>query len=249
MCKHAIFLTNDFVIHKSFIALHVTYSQENNELPKYVLNMLNSLLEDRNDFSLQCLSTDDTSWESVVTYDRYFESMYCIEYKGEESINEFVNIVKANKVLTAKDIAKFVLSKVECTQLKLQKLVYFCYADYLTKTGKAIIQETPVPYQYGPVFESLRQEYKEYHDQTIPSDTSQRRQSIVLSRYYAADNSLKVYSSFVNTINKYGQCTASQLVNLTHQKDSPWNVAQSCGMLIIDAETIKAHHQAEELKA
>lgn len=249
MCKHTIFLANDFVIHKHFIALDVTQAEsENSELPTNVLDKLNALLEDSNDFSVQCLSTDSKSWESVVKYDRYFESMYCIKYNGEDSINEFVNIIKANKVLKAQDIAKFVLSKVECTQLKLQKLVYFCYADYLVKTGKPIIQEAPVPYQYGPVFESLRQEYKNYHDFQIPSDTSQRRQNIVLSRYFAADNKLEVYSSFVNTLNKYGQCTASQLISLTHRKNSPWSIAQSCGMPTIDAETIKAHHQVEELQ-
>lgn len=204
MCKHTIFLTNDFVVHKSFVALHVVHTgSENGELPKYVLDKLNTLLADQGDFSVQCLTTSSKTWESVVQYDRYFESMYCIDYKGDESIDEFVSIIKANKVLTAQDIAKFVLCKVECTYSKLQKLVYLCYADYLTKTGKAIISEEPVPYTYGPVFESLRQEYKKYHDCPIPADTSQRRQNIVLSRYFAADSTLKVYLSFENTISKH----------------------------------------------
>lgn len=248
MCRHTIFLTNDFVIHKSFVALHVVHTEyKNGELPKYVLDKLNTLLADQGDFSVQCLTTSSETWESVVQYDRYFESMFCIEYKGEEEINDFVNIIKANKVLTAKDIAKFVLSKVECTQLKLQKLVYFCYADYLAKTGKAIISEEPVPYTYGPLFESLWKEYKKYHNSPIPADTSQRRQNIVLSRYYAADSKLKVYSSFADTINKYGQYSASQLVELTHRENSPWSIARNFGMPTIDAETIKAKHKIEEV--
>ena len=85
MCKHTIFLTNDFVVHKSFVALHVVHTgSENGELPKYVLDKLNTLLADQGDFSVQCLTTSSETWESVVQYDRYFESMYCIEYKGEK---------------------------------------------------------------------------------------------------------------------------------------------------------------------
>lgn len=218
MCIHTIFLTNDFIEHKSFVALHVAHTgSENGELPKYVLDKLNTLLADQGAFSIQCLTTSSETWESVVQYDSYFESMYCIDYRNDENINEFVSIIKANKVLTAQDIAEFVLSRVECTYTKLQKLVYLCYTDYLAKTGKAVISELPAPSPDGTVFESLKQEYKKCHDYPIPADTSQRRRSIVLSRYYASDYKLEVYSSFVDTINKYGQCTASQLIDLFNQ--------------------------------
>ena len=204
MCKHTIFLTNDFVVHKSFVALHVVHTgSENGELPKYVLDKLNTLLADQGDFSVQCLTTSSETWESIVQYDRYFESMYCIDYKGKEEINDFVSIIKANKVLAAQDIAKFVLCKVECTYSKLQKLVYLCYADYLAKTGKAVISEVPVLSSNGYVFKSLKREYEKYRNCPIPADTSKKRQNIVLSRYFAADSTLKVYLSFENTINKY----------------------------------------------
>lgn len=204
MYRHAIFLANDFVAHKSFVALHVVHNgSENGELPKYVLDRLNSLLADQGDFSVQCLATSSETWESVVQYDRYFESMYCIDYKGDESIEEFVDIIKANKALTAQDIAKFVLCKVKCTYLKLQKLVYLCYANYLAETGKAVIAEAPVFSPDGPMFESLMMEYGKYKDSLIPADTSQRRQNVVLSRYFAADGTLKVYFSFTNTISNY----------------------------------------------
>lgn len=204
MYRHAIFLANDFVAHKSFVALHVIHNgSENGELPKYVLDRLNSLLADQGDFSVQCLATSSETWESVVQYDRYFESMYCIDYKGDESINEFVSIIKANKILTAQDIAKFVLSNVECTYSKLQKLVCLCYADYLEKTGKAIIAESPVSSPDGPGFESLSREYGKYQDRLIPADISQRRQNIVLSRYFAVDSTFEVYFSFMRTVSDY----------------------------------------------
>lgn len=201
MYRHAIFLANDFILHKSFVALHVVHTgSENGELPKYVLDRLNTLLADQGDFSVQCLTASSETWESVVQYDRYFESMYCIDHKGDESINEFVSIIQANKVLTALDIAKFILCRVECTYVKLQKLVYLCYADYLAETGKAIIAESPVSSPDEPGFESLRQEYGKYQDCLIPADISQRRQNIVLSRYFAVDSTLEVYFSFMNTV-------------------------------------------------
>lgn len=45
MYIHAIFLTNDFIEHKSFVALHVVHTKfENGKLPLYVLDKLNTLL-------------------------------------------------------------------------------------------------------------------------------------------------------------------------------------------------------------
>ena len=215
MYRHAIFLANDFILHKSFVVLHVVHTgSENGELPKYVLDRLNTLLADQGNFSVQCLATSSETWESVVQYDRYFESMYCIDYKGDESINEFVRIIQANKVLTALDIAKFILCRVECTYVKLQKLVYLCCADYLAETGKAVIAEAPVFSPDGPMFESLMMEYGKYKDGLIPADISQRRQNIVLSRYFAAASTLEAYFLFMRTMDKYAHYTNSQLAKL-----------------------------------
>jgi uncharacterized phage-associated protein len=246
MCKHAIFLTNDFVIHKQFIALHVVYADDTNaELPKAILNKLTLLLGAGTDFSVQCLITKDKSWQSVVDYDPYFEHMYPIEYTGDDSLKEYTDIIKANKILTPQDVAKFVLSRVQCTQLKLQKLVYFCYADYLVRTGKPVFAEQTLAYDYGPVYATLRKEYGEYKDKVIESDTSQRRKNIILSRYFAADNSLDIHASFNGTLNRYGDCTASELVELTHSPNSPWSITKEQGKQEISVEDILKYHKYE----
>lgn len=248
MYSHFILLTNDFVIHHSFIALHVVIKEGDSlDIAQNVVSKVNALLGKNSDFSSQFFATEDKSWKSVVDYDPYFEHMHNIDYAGHESIEEFVRIIKANKILTADDVSEFVLSRVKCTQLKLQKLVYFCYADYLAKTGKPVFAELPVLYQYGPVFESLRNEYKQYHDTEIPSDTSQRRQNIILSRYFAADNKLEIYASFNGTLARYGNKSASELVELTHRENSPWNVAKEENQKYISQETIQKYHYAETI--
>lgn len=248
MFKHFILLTNDFVVHKQFIALHVAQDEsEDFSLSQKVVDETNALLGKNSDFSFQFLTTNDKSWKSVVEYDPYFKHMFNIDYTGHESIEEFANIIKANKVLTAEDISKFILNRVECTQLKLQKLVYFCYADYLVRTGRPVIAEQPMPFQYGPVFESLREEYKQYHDEKIPADRSQRKQNAILSRYYAADNNLDIYASFNGTLERYGNKTASELVELTHKPNSPWNIAKSENQKYISKDTILKYHYAETI--
>ena len=53
--------------------------------------------------------------------------------------------------------------------------------------------------------------------------------------------------SIENTINKYGSYTASQLVELTHKKNTPWEKTGS-GLFnnkIIKDELVKEYHKNE----
>lgn len=247
--NHTILLDNDFVVHKKFIALHYAAPiSEDFDVAQSVIQRLKNFLGNDAFFSAQCLTTESASWQSVVDYDPYFRKMYNIEYDGDRSLAEFTEICRANKILHATDIAKLVLSRVECTQLKLQKLVYFCFADYLEKTGKQLFAEHPVAYKYGPVFKSLRIEYGSNDDQIIIADRSVRRQSVVDSRFLAADKTLGILRSCLETIDRYGGYSPSDLINLTHKKDSPWSFTYDpCCQKIIPNELIIKQHYVERV--
>lgn len=58
---------------------------------------------------------------------------------------------KKDRKLKGIDVAKYILSKTPCTQLKLQKLVYLCFADYLCDTGKELFTDKIYAFKYGPV--------------------------------------------------------------------------------------------------
>lgn len=244
MFRHTILLTNDFVIHKAFVALDIAVAIENDNIANNVIEKINHNLNNSSDFSIQFINTENKTWDSVINADPYFKSMYAIQYNGENSIEEFVNVIKANKVLSAFDIANLVLSRVECTQLKLQKLVYFCYADYLVKTGKKLFEENILAYPYGPVIESLHDKYCNYGSNVIVADQSLERKRIVDSRFLAADSKLNILTTCLKTIKKYQSFTASELVNLTHRHGSPWSMTED--RAVINQETIIKYHSIEE---
>lgn len=244
MFRHTILLTNDFVLHKSFVALDIAVAMGNDNIANSVIEKVNEYLNNSSDFSIQFVNTNSETWFSVVESDPYFSKMYVIKYKDDASINEFVSIIKKNKVLSASDIANLVLSRVECTQLKLQKLVYFCYADYLVKTGKKLFAENVLAYPYGPVIESLHDKYCGYGSNTINADHSAERRRIVDSRFLAADSKLNILTTCLKTIKKYQSFTASELVNLTHRHGSPWSMTED--RAVINQETIIKYHSIEE---
>lgn len=58
------------------------------------------------------------------------------------------------------DVSSYILSKVKCSHLKLEKLVYMCYADYLCKYNEKLFTDKILTYQYGPIVETVYNKYK-----------------------------------------------------------------------------------------
>ncbi len=67
----------------------------------------------------------------------------------------FIELVSQDQELTAYDVAKFILSIIPSTHLKLQKLLYFAYAEFLLRTGERLFKEPILAFKYGPVVESV----------------------------------------------------------------------------------------------
>ncbi len=53
--------------------------------------------------------------------------------------------------------------------------------------------------------------------------------------------------SIDRTLKKYGELTASELVNLTHSQNSPWTETPKGMLSQIELETIKEYHQFEQI--
>lgn len=104
--------------------------------------------------SIHKLITESTSWESVVKKDSFFEG---IDVQSEE---DFLNSIRMDHQLTASNVARFIPSATRVTHLKLQKLLYYVYAEFLLKTSEALFNEPLVAYAYGPVVESVYHRYK-----------------------------------------------------------------------------------------
>ena len=150
-------------------------------------------------------------------------------------------------------MARYILSKVKCTHLKLQKLVYLCYADYICNTGKELFTDKIFAFKYGPVVETVYQEYKKYgykdiKDENEDIDNKNITEMPTRSRILVAEEGTEKVSSIDKTLEKYGGLSSSELVDITHRENTPWKMTyKKIGIryIQIKPETIKKYHQYE----
>lgn len=197
--------------------------------------------------STHFVQTDSESWESVVKKDHFFKDVEVIDTK-----EKFIKLIKKDRTLKGIDVAKYILSKIKCTHLKLEKLVYLCFAEYLCKYNKELYKDKIFAYKYGPVVESVYEKYKRYKYNEIEQDDEDIDSTYVLempsrSRILFAEDGISKIKSIDDTIEKYGGLSAGDLVDLTHKKDTPWYLSGKGQLsnVIIDNDTIKKYHYNE----
>ena len=99
------------------------------------------------------------------------------------------------------------------SNLKLQKLLYFCQAFSLAKLGKPMFSGDIYAWKYGPVVKEVYEAYKEYKNNPLPKPESEKH-SITMSDAYK-----KVIDKVLQT---FGGYSAIRLMNITHSHKQPW---------------------------
>lgn len=200
--------------------------------------------------STHYIETDSKAWKSVQKLDPYFEDVKLIS--NEE---DFISLIKKDRDLKGIDVAKYIISLISCTHLKLEKLCYLCYADYLQKYGERLFEDKIFAYKYGPVVKSVYDKYKNYYKYTISENNdvksinvSEEFQMPARSRIMFAKDGAKKLSSIDKTLKKYGELSAGMLVEITHRNNTPWTMSGK-GMtkneVIIDSVIAKYHINEE----
>ena len=209
---------------------------------KRITRILNECGDDVS-ISTHLVQTEAAEWESVYRYDAFFKDVKLIQ-----DLDEFIKTINEDRDLKGIDIAKYIISKMKCTHLKLQKLVYFCYAEYLSKMNKKLFTDSIYAFQYGPVVETIYNKYRDSGSYEIDNTKNiSIRKSLEMparSRITFAKDGLNKWSIIDKTIEKYGDMTAVDLVELTHQKGSPWDKTYIEGEMykvIQDRDIIKYH--------
>ena len=155
--------------------------------------------------------------------------------------------MKKDSQITALDVSKFLLSLKSMTNLKLQKMIYLVYAEYLEKTGKKLFKDDIIAFKYGPVVPSVYEYYKDNGRNNIQVDKDEEifAQEItlpmVLARFLQSLDEKNVIDSIQSTFEKYGQLTASELVAITHRKGTPWDHT-NINDIITDENILKYHY-------
>jgi len=124
-------------------------------------------------------------------------------------------------------IANFVLDYADrvgwkITNLKLQKLVYFCHVWSWIEFGRPLIRHDFEAWQNGPVLPYLYRDFKKFGSTPINiralalNPKTGARQPAMCELEPATRELLERVLSF------YGRLNTHVLVSLTHAKDGPW---------------------------
>lgn len=247
MVRHFIIMSSSYT-DGTRIALDIAYeSLLNSASLGKILRAIKERCEDEEiPLSTHFIETESKAWESVPKYDPFFEGVVCCK-----SVEEFADEIKASRVLNGLDVAIYILSKIKCTHLSLEKLVYFAYADYLCQYSKRLFEDKIFAFEYSPVVESVYETYKGNGVEPLGFDTDRAAKTDVKemparSRILFAKDGAKKLVSIDKTIQRYGKCSARELVGLTQRPESPWSyVDNSKRYPVISDERILEHHRSE----
>ena len=200
--------------------------------------------------STHFIHTEKKCWDEVAATDKFFKDAKLISTK-----EEFVDLILKDSILKGIDIAKYILTKVPCTHLKLQKLVYMCYADYICKSGKKLFDDTIYAYRLGPVVDTVYQKYKKsgYSCLEVEDDKElydeEKKKMPIRSRILSSTDGLDKIISIDKTLEKYSAFEAITLVGLTHREKSPWSISGAAKEMYqkIDDSIIIKYHKFEEV--
>ena len=110
-------------------------------------------------------------------------------------------------------------SNVAITPLKLQKLLYFFYRDYLIATGKPLFAYRFEPWEYGPVIAEVYYVFKHFGATPITEFMKDEE-----GKKISFDtNGRNQYSDTFNLMwLNFGTLSGRSLVMITHQEGSAW---------------------------
>jgi len=247
MAFHFIAIASDYT---SGIRIGWHYSDEKRLNTNKIQSFMKTVKQKCGDIPLAIhkLSTESTEWQSVVDKDSFFEDVVITP-----DMDKFIELVTADRKLSAYDVAKFILSIYPTSHLKLQKLLYFAYAEFLIKTGKKLFDDPIVAYKYGPVVESVFQKFK-VHGSSIIDFMEDEESNIKIvdiaitptfMKVASSEQGIKAMSCILDVIKKYSSYSAFELVQLTHKKGGPWDRVYRPGQnRIIKDELIYRYHSS-----
>ena len=143
-------------------------------------------------------------------------------------------------MITALNVANNILRRafdedIDVTPMKLQKLIFFTYCEYLKKTKKPLFAERFGVWRYGPVLESVYSEFKQYRANHIDKFAKDCDGKVFVAN---ESNDRQLKSALDAVWDKYKDYDGIALSKITHQRDSAWYKALEDGREYIDDSDI-----------
>lgn len=233
MFKHFVIITP---YHKTGhrIAWHKVLEQDDDfHYAREVLKRIQKSAGDLN-VATHIITTDSRSPQSIVEKDEFFKD---VAFYDDEK--HFIDQYKEELELTANDIATFIISvNKKITHLKLQKLIYLCYEDFMRDTGTALFKDKIYAFPLGPVVMNVYEKYKGKNasplkieeDDSIFLGSLSLSMKPSLSKILFSEAGIGALHSITRTLEKYIEYSAYDLVELTHKKNTPWDKVYKKGV-------------------
>lgn len=213
-------------------------SKEADESHKPLPVLLSRLLDDY-DIATHRLFTNSKDIKSIVRLDPFFTDI--IFYTDLDEFSKRVIFLNKEGLPSPVELSKLVLSKISLDKLQLQKVMYLIYSVSLER-GYKILNESPVAYKYGPVFEDVFREYYHYNSKELIEEKPSIRERIALSKSLSNSEILPIVDEVLEIVK--GR-SGSNLIEITHAEEGPWEKVYIEGKnAVIDDDTIlKYNHK------
>lgn len=245
MIKHFMILSSSYSTGTRIAMHYVIDKHMNPEMLIGDVKRIKELCGETVSISTHYIETNATTWQSVVEKDAFFKDVHVIK-----SLEKFIKLITKDLKLTGLDIAKYILSNYICTHITIEKLVYMCYADYLCATKKKLFEDKIYAFKYGPVIESVYKEYKGMREieEGHAVDGHLEEEYAMMparSRILFAKDGIEKLIYIDETLKKYGNLSATELINMTHVAGGPWDSVNKTALYteIPDSIILEKHYK------
>ena len=221
MFHHMILMCSDFTSGKR-IAFHQVYSRIDDAINfKKDIQLIKKQFQTIS-FSFHHIETDEQSHDSIGEYDNYFTEVIFFDDK-----EKFICNLRDSIKITPEDIAKYIVIKGEFDKLQILKLVFFSYSEYAGKYEEPLFEECFETWPYGPVIPKLYYELEKYQYRKVkPADINVCRIQLEL-KLSRVRNRDEVINCIDKALSKYGDKKGGEMIDITHQKGSPWDIVKN----------------------
>lgn len=146
-------------------------------------------------------------------------------------------------MITALNVGNSILKRalaenIDITPMKLQKMVYFVYRDYLKTTNKSLFEERFETWKYGPVLPSIYNEFKGFGSNSIKRFATERDGKTVL---IVNEQASPIFKRVLDNV--WDICKAYDgiyLSSITHKEGSAWRKAvEKRSQYLLDEDIIE----------
>lgn len=126
--------------------------------------------------------------------------------------------------------------RIAVSPMKLQKILYFTYREYLQATGQPLFVDCFQVWKYGPVVTAIYDEFKSFRDQPITRFAKNAQGQVMI----VAEDHVPDIKQAIQRIWEKCRChDGIFLSNLTHQSNGAWYQAFLKKESVISQEDIQ----------